>query len=290
MAKHLSVILRAAAILFVLTLGACSSRQALLPGEIPHGKEITAQDSAEGAAVAQKLAQRFPVDRNPQNAARVKRVLARMAAASDSTAKPWSFVIYQHDTFVNAAAAKGKFIFVWTGLLKFVQNDDELAAVLAHEISHFLAGHVLKDPLESASQGFASATAAMSQGLSQQNRYAGSTGDGTAQLGIAAASLTLALVSLGAQKIFVEPEEHRQELEADGTGLVIMAESGFNPEAALQFWSRMKQYLGSKEQGVRFLSTHPSSKERIEELEKLVPQAKRRYDASPLRFAQLALK
>jgi hypothetical protein len=56
------------------------------------------------------------------------------------------------DGFVNAAATRGNYIFVWTGLLKKVQNEGELATVLAHEIGHVLAGHTTPTPEEETRQ------------------------------------------------------------------------------------------------------------------------------------------
>jgi predicted Zn-dependent protease len=72
------------------------------------------------------------------------------------------------------------------------------------------------------------------------------------------------------------PYSRKHEYEADRLGLIFMAMAGYNPNEAVDFWSRMEKLSGGSSTP-EFLSTHPSSKKRIEEMKKNLPEALRYY-------------
>jgi predicted Zn-dependent protease len=273
-------------IIAVLATG-CSSRTAIKPGEIPKGREISKGERAAGMQTARYLASKFPLLKNKKVVEGVRRITSRLVRAADIQQNTWNIVVFNNDSVINAAATSGNYIFVWTGLLKFVNSEDELASVLAHEMGHALAGHSLEDSLEDLTDGFVNRTAKLSTILNKQTSYqqpATSQADSNARLAVQAASLALAVTSLGAKKLFSEPEQHRKEIEADTIGLFVMAEAGYDPHATLSVIKRIEEMERASGGGYRFIKSHPAPKKRIKNIEKLMPEATARYEGSPFRF------
>ncbi|MDO9795473.1 M48 family metalloprotease, partial [Glaesserella parasuis] len=87
---------------------------------------------------------------------------------------------------------------------------------------------------------------------------------------------TEGLLSAGVDLVANKPFSRSQETEADEVGLMLMAESGYNPEAAPNVWVKMSQANGSS--GLSIFSTHPSNEDRQANLARLVPKAKEIYN------------
>jgi len=148
-------------------------------------------------------------------------------------------------------------VFVYTGILKVAQTDDGLAAILGHEIAHNLARHaaermsstVFIEPLRWA---FILVDAAIG---------------GNGQLGRIIGDLAL---GFGVER----PASRVQESEADYIGLLLMANSCYNPEAAVKLWQRMELAQKASGQDVpEWFSTHPSNTNRIKKLQEWLPKA-----------------
>jgi predicted Zn-dependent protease len=151
-------------------------------------------------------------------------------------------------------------IVVYTGLLPITQNEAALAAVMGHEVSHALLQH---------------GNQRMSQGLVQQL--------GGVALSVAVANkpqetqnLFLGAYGLGSTVGVLLPFSRKHELQADEWGLKFTAMSGYNPQEAINLWKRMEQ-ASAGQKPPEFLSTHPSEGKRIEQLEKLMPEALKYY-------------
>jgi predicted Zn-dependent protease len=156
----------------------------------------------------------------------------------------------------------GKVVF-YTGILPLTRDENGLAVVMGHEIAHAIADH---------------GNERMSQGL-------------IAQLGGVALSvaldekpeetqqLWLTAFGAGAQLGVLLPFSRLHESEADHLGLIFMSMAGYNPNHAISFWRRMSEYKEG-EAPPEFLSTHPSDETRIAEIEKLLPEALKYYNAS----------
>ncbi len=150
---------------------------------------------------------------------------------------------------------------IFTGILKYTQDDAGLATVMAHEAAHAILRH---------------AGERMSQSLLAQ---LGSVGLGVALSGRspAMANTIQQLYGLGATVGVILPYSRAQEYEADEVGLILMAKAGYEPEAALGFWQRM---MAGKRPGDRvpeFLATHPSDAKRLENIRRLIPRIKAQY-------------
>lgn len=168
----------------------------------------------------------------------------------------WDVVVFDSDE-INAFAMPGGHIGVYTGLLAVAENQDQLAAVIGHEVAHVTQQHSLKRAnREAATQvGVVAGTAVLGAGPG--------VGD---------------MVSMGAQLGLSLPYSRGNETEADTVGLNYMADAGFNPSASIQLWKNMaaKNKLGPPQ----FLSTHPSGDSRIQDLIKQLPEALKRYNTA----------
>jgi len=186
-------------------------------------------------------------------------------AITQQTGGNWEVVVFD-DASPNAFALPGNKIGVHTGMLSLVDNQDQLAAVIGHEIGHVLARH---------SNERASQELAVSQGMSIiQAVSAPQTALGQTALG---------LLGVGAQYGILMPYSRVHESEADMIGVDLMAKSGFDPRQSIGLWQKMEQasqgrqpleFMASQgRQPLEFISTHPSHATRIQDLEKHMPQA-----------------
>jgi len=196
----------------------------------------------------------------------VKRVGERIAQSamelypkSDAKKFRWEFSLIDNDQTVNAWALPGGKTAVYTGLLPVTQDEDSLAMVMGHEISHAIAHH----GAERMSQGMALQLGMVGAQLSMKDMEPEKRDNIMMALGV------------GSQVGVMLPFSRSHESEADHIGLMLAANAGYNPQAAIGLWERM----GAMSQGAppEFLSTHPSSSTRIERLQKLMPEAEALY-------------
>lgn len=143
-----------------------------------------------------------------------------------------------HDKTVNAFAIPGCHIYIYTGMLDLVQNDDELAAVLAHELSHSQMRHSLKNYRLSA------AMVALLKKAVKNKKDQDTWG-----------TILNYLVSMGFSR--------KQEDESDDIGQSKLAAAGFNPAAQINLWERMLNKFGDTKGIQKYLSSHPTNSERI---------------------------
>lgn len=253
------------AVLFCVSCGPREVR--LAPGEIPPAPYLSAQDENYGHEVLNQISQQYPIDYNSPELDRVTSIVDRITRAAHADKDPWHVYILKGDDFKNAAATRGNHVFVWTGILRVVQSDSELATILAHEIGHVLAGHTASDPSEEVGT-ILSGTAGqiVSQVMqSQGGAYA------------LAADIAGEIVNQAIRVFAVNPDLQRKELEADQIGLFLMADAGYHPRDAVDFWARVKDDPDFSNGALAFLSTHPSSEDRLQRLELLLPEAESRY-------------
>ena len=169
----------------------------------------------------------------------------------------WEVNITESDE-LNAYAMAGGKIMVYSGIVKrLALTDDEMAAIIGHEMAHALREH----SREGMSQAYA-----QQMGLNVFGKLAGLS---AGQLNMAAMAADVALT---------KPNSRTMESEADVIGLELMARAGYNPNAAVALWQKMmKAGAGT---GPSFMSTHPSGPERIAELERQIPTVLPLYNAA----------
>lgn len=175
-------------------------------------------------------------------------------AITQETGGNWEVVVFKDDT-PNAFALPGNKIGIHTGMLTLADNQDQLAAVIGHEIGHVLAKH---------SNERASQEMAVSQGMGIiQAVSAPQTTLGQTALG---------LLGVGAQYGILMPYSRVHESEADMIGVDLMAKAGFDPRQSIGLWQKMEQ-ASQGQQPIEFMSTHPSHATRIQDLARHMPHA-----------------
>jgi len=170
----------------------------------------------------------------------------------------WEFVVFDSPE-INAFAMAGGKVGVFMGLFKIVENDDQLASVIGHEIAHVTAKHVH----ENLSQQLAMQTGGLVGGIAM-------LGTGAGFLGTEA---VMSAYGLGAQGVGAAFDRNKEK-EADHIGIMYMARAGYDPEEGVRVLERLEDETGAEAAGQSsFLATHPSNPERIEQLRELMPEA-----------------
>lgn len=256
-------------ILLLCLLSACATqRKPVVAGEIPQQGDLNPQEVQYGSQVFNQLAAQYPIEEDYNLNARVRKIVTRLsnAATGSSYGNPWHVYVFKDDNFKNAAATRGNYIFVWTGILNSTNSDHQLATILAHELSHVLANHTTPTAGETANQIIAGSTGQVASSvLAASGQYYG--------IANIAGQLTSALM----QGLIVNPGSQRLESEADTIGLFLMAKAGYNPQAAVDFWNKVREDPSFGGASISFLSTHPTSEARIANLEKNLPAARLLY-------------
>ena len=219
------------------------------------------EEAALGTQAFRQVVAKSRIDPSPTVNRDVREVGERLARVANRPDFQWKFVVIDDPRQVNAFCLPGGKVAVYTGILPVAQDQAGLAVVLGHEIAHAVARHGAER---------------MSQGMVAQ-----SVGQALA-IGLgggAESAMILAAYGLGAQYGVLLPYGRTQESEADHIGLLLMAQAGYDPHAAVEFWRRMER---SGSGGTpEFLSTHPSHGTRVKQLNEWMPEATRLYDATP---------
>ena len=258
-----------AASLSVLSLGGCSSttssgaigvdRQQLL---LVSSEEVLQMSAQSYATTLQEARAKGLLDTNTAQVNRLKgianRIVGQVGVYRQDAAK-WNWEVHTiKSNELNAFVMPGGKVMFYTGIIERLNlTDDEIAAIMAHEVSHALREH----SRERLSREYATQTgigvAASIFGLSQ----------GQAQIASVAGDLGIS-----------RPHSRTQESEADQIGLELMARAGYNPQAAITLWQKMQR--ANQGEPPQFLSTHPSSSNRIAELQALMPKVMPLYQQS----------
>jgi predicted Zn-dependent protease len=187
------------------------------------------------------------------NAQRVNTIAQRLIAQvpvfrDDALDWEWEVNLIESSD-LNANCGPGGKIMVYTGLIDRLDlSDDELAAVMGHEIAHALREH---------------GRAAMSQAYGLQMALEMST-----LLGVKDSERQLA--QLGSDYLLTLPNSRENEEEADLIGLELASRAGYDPQAALTLWQKMAEAGGAGT--LEFMSTHPSSGSRMAALQEAMPK------------------
>jgi predicted Zn-dependent protease len=158
---------------------------------------------------------------------------------------------------VNAWCMPGGKIVVYTGILPVTKDDAGLATVMGHEVSHALANHGAQRMSASQLQSLGAVGVAMATGSKSEEQQ----------------KMWQQYYGIGTGVGVMLPFSRNHETEADQIGLTLMAIAGYNPEKAIEFWSRMSA-SSSGQAPPELLSTHPSDATRIANLRRLIPEAK----------------
>ena len=173
----------------------------------------------------------------------------------DARSWAWEINVFDSDD-INAFCAPGGKIGVYTGIIQKLRlSDDELAAVMGHEIAHALREHSREQASQKTISSLITSTIAAAAGVPGE------------------------LMDAGSQMLVHLPNSRAMELESDVIGLELMARAGYDPRNASSIWKKMQQVNGASK-GPAFLSTHPAGADRIQELDAYVPKVLPLYEAA----------
>ena len=258
-----------AASLSALTLTGCSSttgtgavgvdRQQLL---LVSSEQVLQMSSQSYAQLIQDARSKRVLDTNTAQLNRLKnisnRLIGQVGVYRPDAAK-WKWEVHTiKSNELNAFVLPGGKIMFYSGIIDRLNlTDDEIAAIMGHEMAHALREH-------------------SRERLSRQ--YATQTG-----LGVAASVFGLSqgqadLANMAGDLGLSRPHSRTQEAEADQIGLELMARAGYNPQAAVTLWQKMQR--ASQGEPPQFLSTHPASSNRIANLQSLMPKVVPLYQQS----------
>lgn len=268
-ARRILLLLMASAVL----LPACQTVQTTQPGVVGVARKQSMSTMVSPQAIDQSAAQAYAkelararaagiLNRDPAQVVRVRKIAARLIDQTgtfrpDARGWPWAINV-ETSKEVNAYCMPGGRIMVYTGLIDRLKlSDDELATVMAHEISHALREHSREQ---------------VSRMMNEQLGL-------TALAGLAGLNdASMQLASLLSDVTFNLPHSRVQESEADELGLELMARAGYDPNAAISLWKKMAA-LGQGNSS-DFMSTHPSSTTRTADLTALLPKVMPLYQAA----------
>jgi predicted Zn-dependent protease len=218
-------------------------------------------EAASRKAYGQMMAEarkKGALDRDPAQVQRVRNIVSRLvpqttAFRPDAQKWPWEVHVISLDE-VNAWCMPGGKMAVYSGLIQRLQaTDDELAAVMGHEIAHALREHARERVSRQMGTQMAVGIAGALFGIGELGQ----------SLGNMVADVTLNL-----------PNSRLHETEADRIGVELAARAGYDPRAAIGLWEKMAK-VASGGQPPKWLSTHPSHEDRIKDLrlyaEKVLP-------------------
>jgi predicted Zn-dependent protease len=213
-------------------------------------QEVEASAQKQYAQMMAEAQKKGALDHDPAQVQRIKTIVGRLVpqtAVFRPDAQKWAWEAHVLSSKeVNAWCMPGGKMAVYTGLIEQLQaTDDELAAVMGHEISHALREH----SREAISRQMATQTAV---GIAGALFGIGDLGQG---LGNMVADVTLNL-----------PNSRTNETEADRIGVELAARAGYNPEAAVSLWQKMAK-LNSAGAPPKWLSTHPANEDRIKDVQ-----------------------
>lgn len=204
----------------------------------------------------------YDTEKDKQQRQRIEKIVKRIGAVSHYPNFPYEVHVADVD-IVNAWCAPGGKIMVYEGLwdpkkgLVNKNNDDELAAVLAHEIAHATGRHV---------------TEMLSVNMTLA--VAGTVAESVISSGSSSGAGIFREIFTQGFNVFVPTYSRKNEYEADKVGLIYMAKAGYDPRAAVELWEKASKRKGDSSS---IYSTHPSSGARAAALKKDLPEALKYY-------------
>jgi predicted Zn-dependent protease len=195
-----------------------------------------------------EVQQKTPLAQEQALQDRARRVADRLLLANQKKPDEWEVKVFE-DERLNAFALPGGRIGITSAMMVFCRNDDELAAVIGHEVAHVTLQHA-------------------SERLSQDMAMRGAVGAAFPEQ-----SKMQSILGVGALLGVILPYSRRHELEADRIGLRYLVKARYAPDAAISLWTRMAS-SGSARANVDWLSTHPTDESRIAALEAEIEKIK----------------
>lgn len=228
-----------------------------------------AEENQLGLTAYQQVLEEEPVTKQLKVSELVRQVGNRIAAVADRPDFEWDFNVIESST-QNAFCLPGGKVAVYTGILPVCQTEAGLAVVMSHEIGHAIARH-------------------------GGERMSHQTVQNTVKKGVellvkdtqdTTKNIVMTAYGAGAQYGAILPYSRKHELEADEIGILLMAQAGYDPSEAPEFWERFSAAKESSATPLEFLSTHPSDARRSTALREKLPEAMRLYQQAAVQHGQ----
>jgi predicted Zn-dependent protease len=219
----------------------------------------------QGAAAYQQVLQEEQRSNDQEMIQILERIGRRLAAVAPDRGYDWEFTLLESPQ-ANAFALPGGKVAVYTGILPYAQTEAGLATVIGHEIAHAIARH----GSERMSQGILLQGGGLALDLALQQQGVEPTDR----------NLWMGAFAMSSQLGVMLPYSRKHELEADQLGLIYMAKAGYDPRVAPEFWERFASESAQPE----FLSTHPHSDRRSDELQEAMDEALQLYRAADQQY------
>lgn len=219
-----------------------------------------AEENQLGLTAYKEVLEKEPISKNEHYKQLVQRVGQRIAAVASRPDFDWEFTVIESDT-QNAFCLPGGKVVMYTGMLPVCETEAGVAVVMSHEVAHAIARH-----------GGERMSHKMVQNVGQQavGKLLNKDDDEKRK------KILLTAYNLGSEYGAILPYSRKHELEADEIGLKLMAEAGYDPSAAPEFWDRFARLKGAGGP-MEFLSTHPSDARRSAALREQLPAAMELY-------------
>jgi len=203
----------------------------------------TETEIALGESLAKRVEEEFHPVRDPDLLQQLDRVASRVALVADRKDLSYRFTIVEMpDDQPNAFALPGGPIYVTRSLFQLIKSDDELAAVLAHEVGHVVARHSIKRLQAAVGLNFLQLIAMGAHGLDAKTRQG---------------------VDLAFGALLLEYSQ-ADELEADRLSVKYLKAAGFDPHAAITFMERLRNHTFKQPmRRFSYFRTHPFFGDRI---------------------------
>jgi len=216
------------------------------------------QEIALGMQAKNEILKKYKICKDPYLNDLVRRVSRKIALVAEREFHPnfkWEFYLLKSNQ-INAFCLPGGKIFVYTGLLKIVENEDQLATVIGHEVAHA----ILRHGSERASIAMLSdlAKSLIEKGLDISSNRWGPIFD--------------LAYGVGSRYGLIYPYSRQFEYEADQVGLYLMYKACYDLNEAIRFWQKLIKI--KKDKLPQFLSTHPSDLNRIRKIKRYIEYLK----------------
>lgn len=225
------------------------------------------EENKQGELAYKQILAKEKPSRNYHLVHMVEKIGRQIAHVANKPEYKWEFKLLESDN-PNAFCLPGGKVAIYTGILKYAQNEAGLAAIMGHEIGHALARHggqrIAQHQITNI--GLLLAGTAVASKISEEKRQ-----------------LTMAAMGAGVTLGVLLPYSRGHETEADDIGLILMSRAGYDPREAVNFWNRFSSAGGKTPE---FLSTHPSSRNRSQNLRNQLGKALEIYNQAPQRFGR----
>lgn len=247
-------------IIIILSLHSCSTTP--VSGNKAFLLTSAQNENQQGEDAFKEILSKEKEVKNTMQSKMVEEIGKKIAAVANQPDFKWEFKTLESDQ-PNAFCLPGGKVAIYTGIFKYAKNEAGLATIMGHEIGHAIARH---------------GGQRMSQQMATNAAMAGLAIIGLSKMDQSKKTIAMAALGAGATYGIILPFSRKHETEADEIGLVLMAQAGYDPNESVNFWDRFSK-AGGKSQP-EFLSTHPTSEKRRDNLKSLMPKVMPSYQAS----------